>query len=482
MRRSISFLIISMVFAVCSYAQNTMTLDEVINKYFDQTNAAEVNNLDKNIAASNFLLYKAGLKPQVSLNFQVPNYSKTSTQIIQPNGSIEFQSISQNNSSVGLQLLQAIPWTGGNFFAESELRRFDDFSFDSKSYNGIPIRLGVNIPVLGFNPYKWDKLIQPLELNASVSSYTYEKENIKSNIVGLYFNVLIAQTAKQIAIVNKMSHVRLDTIAMEKFSLGKISREEKLQIETGLESAELILQQYQYDEVTAFNALNAYLNETSLDSTVTFKIPAAIIPAKIKEAEIIAMAVRNYPELLRNKIDILEAQRYMAKTKTDYGIQANLYGSFGWARGSQQVKDIYTQPYVEEQLSLTVAIPIVNWGSSRQANAVAKDRLERAKLSDTQDEADFVNNIKTQISLLNHSLRRISSLNEIQQKSEERYNISNERYLLGKISLTDLSLAQQEKDQMKMAYIMAMRDYWVSLYELRKYTGYDFINNSPINK
>ncbi len=60
-------------------------------------------------------------------------------------------------------------------------------------------------------------------------------------------------------------------------------------------------------------------------------------------------------------------------------------------------------------------------------------------------------------------------MNEIQQKSEERYNISNERYLLGKISLTDLNLAQQEKDQMKMAYIMALRDYWVSLYELRKY-------------
>ncbi|WP_287419642.1 TolC family protein [Candidatus Brachybacter algidus] len=99
---------------------------------------------------------------------------------------------------------------------------------------------------------------------------------------------------------------------------------------------------------------------------------------------------------------------------------------------------------------------------------------------DIQGEADFVNNIKTEITLLNHSQQRIVSLNEIQQKSEERYNISNERYLLGKISLTDLNLAQQEKDQMKMAYIMALRDYWVSLYELRKLTGYDFINNSPI--
>lgn len=460
--------------------QNTLSLDEVINSYFDKTNAAKINTIGKNIAASNFLLYKAGLKPQVSLNFQVPNYSKTSVQIVQPNGSIAFQSISQNNSMVGLQLQQAIPWTGGTFFAMSELQRFDDFSFDSKSYNGIPIRLGINIPVFGYNPYKWDKMIQPLLLNAALSTYTFEKENIKSNIVSLYFNVLIAQTAKQIALSNKLSHIRLDTIAIEKFELGKISKEEKLQIETGLENAEIILKQYEYDEVTAFNSLNSYLNKAQMDSTIKFLLPTAQIPAQINEEEIIKLAVSNYPTLLRNKVNLLEAQAKIARTKTDYGIQANLYGSFGWARGSQQIREIYTEPFVEEQLSLTVAIPIVNWGSSGQANSIARDQLERAKLMDIQVEADFINDIKTQITFLRHSHLRINSLDEIQQKSEERYLISNERYVLGKISLTDLNLAQLEKDQMKMAYIMALRDYWVTIYELRKLTGYDFIKNSKI--
>jgi outer membrane protein len=309
MNKSIKLIIIFLSINSIVFGQNTMTLEEVINSYFERTNAAKINTIDKNIATSNFLLYKAGMKPQVSLNFQVPNYSKTSVQIVQPNGSIAFQSISQNNSLVGLQLLQAIPWTGGTFFAQSELRRFDDFSTDFNSYNGIPIRLGINIPVLGFNPYKWDKLIQPLELNAAISTYTFERENIKSNIVQLYFDVLIAQTAKQIAVTNKISHIRLDTIAVEKFELGKISREEKLQIETGLENSEIVLKQYQYDEVTSFNSLNSYLNGAQLDSTIKFVIPVVLIPAKINDQEIIALATRNYPQLLRNKINILEAQR-----------------------------------------------------------------------------------------------------------------------------------------------------------------------------
>jgi outer membrane protein len=166
---------------------------------------------------------------------------------------------------------------------------------------------------LVFNPYKWDKLIQPLELNAAISTYTFERENIKSNIVQLYFDVLIAQTAKQIAITNKISHIRLDTIAVEKFELGKISRDEKLQIETGLENSEIVLKQYQYDEVISFNSLNSYLNGAQLDSTIKFVIPAILIPAKINEEEIIELATRNYPQLLRNKINILEAQRNIAQ-------------------------------------------------------------------------------------------------------------------------------------------------------------------------
>jgi len=464
----------------CGIAQNNLSLDEIINIYFDKTNASKVNTINKNIGNSIYSLYKAGLKPQVTLNFQAPNYTKTSQQIVQPNGSILFQSISQNNSLVGLQLQQAIPFTGGTFFAQSELRRFDDFSFDTKSYNGIPVRIGILQPVFGFNPYKWDNLIQPLELIAANAGYQFEKENIKSNIVQLYFNVLIAQTAKKIAFANNLSHIRLDTIAKEKFDLGKISREEKLQIETGLENSEIVLQQYKYDEITAFRSLNGYLNGSQLDSNTQFIIPQLLIPAVINEAEVINLARNNYPVLLRNKINILEAQRNMAKTKTDYGIQANLYASFGWARGSEQLEQIYTQPFIEQQVNLTVAIPIVNWGSARHANAIAKEQLERTKIVQQQSETDFINNIREQITFLNFSQTRIRSLDEIQHKSEERYNISNERYLLGKISLTDLNLAQQEKDQMKMSYIMALRDYWVSLYELRKFTGYDFINNLPI--
>src|ERR1700731_1431370 len=43
--------------------------------------------------------YKSNYQPQLSLSGNLPGYSKTSTPVVQPDGSILFQSINYDNSS-----------------------------------------------------------------------------------------------------------------------------------------------------------------------------------------------------------------------------------------------------------------------------------------------------------------------------------------------------------------------------------------------
>ena len=44
----------------------------------------------------------------------------------------------------------------------------------------------------------------------------------------------------------------------------------------------------------------------------------------------------------------------------------------------------------------------------------------------------------------------------------------------GNVTITDLNIAQQEKDQNRRAYIQSLRDYWTAFYEMRQLTLYDF--------
>src|SRR5690606_24669398 len=69
---------------------------------------------------------------------------------------------------------------------------------------------------------------------------------------------------------------------------------------------------------------------------------------------------------------------------------------------------------------------------------------------------------------------------EADQIAEERYAIYKNRYLIGELQLTDLNIAQQEKDQAKRDFILALRAVWEAYYNLRLLTLYDFENNETI--
>jgi outer membrane protein TolC len=64
--------------------------------------------------------------------------------------------------------------------------------------------------------------------------------------------------------------------------------------------------------------------------------------------------------------------------------------------------------------------------------------------------------------------------------AQERYNVAQNRYLIGKIDITNLSIALTEKDQAKRSYLEALQMFWDAYYELRRITLYDFAAKQPL--
>ena len=65
-------------------------------------------------------------------------------------------------------------------------------------------------------------------------------------------------------------------------------------------------------------------------------------------------------------------------------------------------------------------------------------------------------------------------------KSIKRYDITKKRYILGKITITDLNLAQQEQDRSLVQYLNSLENFWIDYYTLRRLTLYDFKKNKKI--
>ena len=482
MKKIIIILINIFWLALYSFAQpEAYTLNDILSMAEELSIFKHQANADNAIAKSQFGLHLANLKPNISLDFLAPNFVKTSREIIQPDGSIRFQSVTQNNSSLRLNVEQQLMATGATLFLQSDLQRFDDFSNDSKSYNGIPFRIGIFQPIGGFNQLKWNNEIRPLELTEANRQFVIDMERIHLIAAERYFDLLLAQVSFVTADNNTRVNEKLIEIANKRYELGKISKSELLQLQLELKSSVKSKSVAKYNVDMQEGALWTFLGKSSTDSI------ALLFPKPLDEyiyidpAVALGQAKLNRPEIIQFERQLIESNRDINKAKVDFGVQANLFASFGYARGSEQFKEIYTDPISEQQVQLSISVPIVDFGRKKNAVAVADAQKELAIQRIAQNRLNFDNEILQMIGAFEQVQNEVIFQKEISEVANERFEISRERYVLGDISITDLTIAQREKDIALIDYIQSLRSYWVTYYQLRVLTGYDFITSKTIS-
>ena len=55
-----------------------------------------------------------------------------------------------------------------------------------------------------------------------------------------------------------------------------------------------------------------------------------------------------------------------------------------------------------------------------------------------------------------------------------RFEVAYNRYVIGRITIDNLFIAQNEKDQARNQFVQALRGYWQAYYQLRRVTLFDF--------
>jgi outer membrane protein TolC len=120
----------------------------------------------------------------------------------------------------------------------------------------------------------------------------------------------------------------------------------------------------------------------------------------------------------------------------------------------------------------------MDWGRnrSRMQTAIANKKLNDYVIA--QDEVNFEQEIITQVRQFEMLRLQIEITKKSDQVAAERYNVAQNRYLIGKIDITNLNIALTEKDAAKQSYIQALKAFWTAYYDLRRLTLYDFANRN----
>ena len=449
-----------------------LAVEQSIDKYISQT--------ELEVAELNYQLFQASLRPQITADANFPNYQRTNSEIIQPNGTIRFQPVRNNNSSLGVNITQNIPQTGGAIFLRTNLQRFDDFETNDLFYNGIPFRLGLVQPLFGFNAFQWDRKIEPLRLTEAYKRYQSDVAAIRSEATQLFFDVLQARTELNIAVSNRFSNQELYDISRERHALGKISDSDLIQLQVNLISAQRSERNAQQNLSNRSAALMNYLGRPSEETTINPKTPERTPVFEVDEAQAIQQAIANRVEVSQFDRQILEAERRVAEAKRNGGFQADLVASFGLTRSAQDIEEIYRDPQQEQLIQVQLSVPLLDWGRQKNTVGLQQKRLALVQQQVKQNEISLRTNVLQTVQAFLNLQQEVQLAKELQILAQKRFDIARDSYRLGAINVTDLIFSQQEKDLALRTYILVLGDYWLSFYRLQQLTLFDFETNQPL--
>ncbi len=426
-----------------------------------------------------FRTYKAEFRPSVKLYTNFPNLNRSYSEFSDSTGTY-YVELNKNTTNVNLDIVQNVPFTGGQFSVKTDLSRLDNLKSETYSYNSTPISITYSQPMLFYNEYKWTKKIEPLKYEEAKRTYISSMEDVAIRAVNYFFDLALAQQNLQVARINYSNADTLYQIAEGRYNIGTIAENELMQMELAVLNAGSSLNSALVDlEIKKFQ-LRSFLG---FNEKVDLKL---IIPKYIPEItvdvnEALEIAKNNNPEIISLERQLIEAERGVAQAKSQKGVQANLFASVGYTKQADEINDAYINPQSQQNLSLGMQIPILDWKLGKGRYKMAQSSQEVVKTTVEQAQVDFTQSVYLNVMQFNLQDDQFLIAAKTDTIAQKRYDMTKQRFLIGKVDVLDLNIALSEKDAAKTNYISALRKYWSNFYNLRKITLYDFIEGQPLD-
>ena len=461
-----------------------LTLEEVIQIAKDQSLQAILAKHRFRGSYWAYRTYKAKYLPSLTLNSTIFSFDRSIRQSYSFENNEWIERIGESkslNSSARLNLSQNIGLTGGNIFMSSSLSRNDRLLGDSLiRFVSNPISIGFRQPINGYNELHWEKKIEPKKYEEAKKQYLDAMEAVSSRAVNFFFDLALAQMNLEISKINYSNTDTLYKIAQGRFNMGTIAENELLQLELSHLNAGTDFNSSSVDlEVKKFQ-LRSFLGFNE-NVDLVLLIPTEIPKMEIDVSHAIEQAKQNNPDIISLERQLLEARRDLAEARSEMGMNATLYASFGLTKESPDISGAYIDPQDQQQVEIGLQFPLVDWGLGRGKYKLAKSNNEVVMTSVEQSKIDFEQQVLLSAMQFNLQDDQLMIAAKSDTVATYRYEVAMKRFLIGKIDVLDLNVALEEKDLARRRYISAMREFWTFYFNIRRLTLYDYINNVPLS-
>ena len=419
--------------------------------------------------------YKANRLPSLTLNLMPAQYYRYITQRYDSNTDMDvYREQQMFSAGGGLSVRQNFDLTGGTFYIDSDLEYMRNFGeTKSTQFSSVPFRVGYSQSLLGYNPFRWDRKIEPLKFEKVKKEFIYNTEVVSEEAVNYFFNLAMAQADYQLARENVASTDTLYSIGLQRHKIAAISRADLLTLQLDKVNARNTLENAQIALKRAMFALASFLNMDK-NTLLELDMPGRPLSMEISVDEALAMAKANNPDFLQQQQNVLEAERDVNKTRVESRFNASLNASVGFNQVAEKFKDVYHKPLQQDLVSISVSVPLVDWGVRKGKYNMAKNNLNVVKIAARQEELKLEEEVTMTVSDFNIQQRLIMSAEEALDLAVMAYEQTRQRYIIGKADVNSLTLSLNRQQEAQKNYISALKNYWLNYYKIRKLTLHDF--------
>jgi len=456
-----------------------LTLEDVLR-------LAKDNSLQALLAKHRFIgsywsyrSYKANYLPSVSLEADLVdlNRSIVKDQVFQDGEWIQqFGESRSLNSSMNLQVMQMVPFTGGRIFMSSQIGRLDLLNDDQPNLMATPISIGFRQPLFSYNEFKWERKIEPVKYEEARKEYLEDIEDVNIRAVSLFFDVALYQMNVKTYEKNVISNDSLYQMAKGRFELGTIDQGDLMQMELNYLRSTDQLNKSKIELEMRRARLRRFLgfNESIDFELITSKdVPDFNVDVN-KATE---MARQNNPQILSMDIQILEAQQNVAQARANARFNADLVASYGLTQQATDFVDVYKDPRQSQRLTVGVSLPILDWGRRRGMVKMAESSYDVTELNVEQQKIEFDQTVYLDVMNFNMQGDQLALAAKTDTLSQTRFDITKQKFIIGKVDVLKLNDALEAKDQAIQNYMQALRTYWEYYFNIRKTTLFDFEKN-----
>lgn len=462
-----------------AFPQQGLTLEQALNVAAENSPSIKRTRLSLIRNQENLNAQNAALKSSFSLVLNPISY----TQNRDFNELISGWNSRRNTESFGnFTISQPIVFTDARISLNNRFGYYDSYSeYTNTTSKGFSNNLSVSLdqPLFTYNRTKLQLKELELALENSQLNYAIQLLALEREVSQAFYYVYQQQQSHEIS---KQAYENMQLsyeVSRNKVDAGISPREEMFQAELNLATTR---SDFENKMVSLENAKDEFkiLIGMSLYEDVIVIPNIDVDTVTVDIAFAIDQGLANRMELRQREIEIESSQFDLIQTKSLNEFRGNLGLTLGLFGDNEKFKDVYENPTDNETVSLSLTIPLWDWGERKSRIKATEATIEAANISAEEQQNTIILDVRKVYRNLLNLQNQIEIARQSVENAQLTYDLNLEKYRNGDLTGMDLRLVQNQLSEKQLSYTNALISYKLELLNLKIQTLYDFEKREPV--